>query len=448
MIMSAIKKLISLALPMMGTRMVQTLNTFILMVILAQLGHTVLAASFTISIVRIAVMVVFMSPLFALGAIVGRQLGEKNIDQIPNIIKQAWLTALLLSVPVMIIFLLIKPILILFHQPPSIIPYVNDYFKYFLFAFPAIYIVSANQQILACLHKQRLVLLMSFLSLALCAFLNDGLILGHFGLPALGVIGGGITGIISNWLYLIISTYFVYRFIRKPILSQAWQGLRWMKMIFKIGTPIFIKIASEMLMMFVLAIFIGWLGQVSMAAGQISNQYMLCVLVPIIGLGEAGSILISRAVGAKQYDELKQLNHACLISAIAFSLGIAILFLIFHRLLADVFIHFNAPDAKAIYVLAMWLLLIRTLNMFFDGPTMTLVWSLRGLYDTQFPMWISIAVTWLILIPLAWILGFGFHFGIIGITLAGVVGSIISVVILRIRWCYQLQKCSILSKQS
>ena len=50
--LSALKRLFAIALAMMTSRLTQTLNTFIAMAMIVQLGNTVLAAGLTISATR------------------------------------------------------------------------------------------------------------------------------------------------------------------------------------------------------------------------------------------------------------------------------------------------------------------------------------------------------------------------------------------------------------
>ena len=70
---TTIKKLLTLGIPLAASRFMHTLNTFIVMLFIAQLGHDALAASFTMATTRIIMLVIFMSPLFAIGSLVSRQ---------------------------------------------------------------------------------------------------------------------------------------------------------------------------------------------------------------------------------------------------------------------------------------------------------------------------------------------------------------------------------------
>tara|TARA_R110000868_G_scaffold8205_3_gene42564 strand:- start:152058 stop:153383 length:1326 start_codon:yes stop_codon:yes gene_type:complete len=438
---NAIKNLLSIAVGMMTIRFAQTLTTFIMMVILAQLGHTALAASFTIGMLRVVIMLIFMAPLFSLGAIVGRQFASNQQQVLPSVLRQAWLVALAIGIPATIVVACIKPILIATHQPPAVTPLVWDYFKYFLIAMPIFYLNIANQQFLAGSKRQNIVAIISLLTIVIATILNLGFVLGYFGFPQYGVEGAGIATLLGASISFIITSYVVIKHVGKPLFKQPHLDFTWFKLILKVGMPICFKISGDMLMKLAFTILVGWLGVTAMAASQISNEYMLLLIVPVFGLSEACAIAISHVNGEHKQERMRQLGNASMLTATVLTIGAGILFAIFHRPLASVFIHFNSSGAEAIYVLAMWLLVIRVLTMFFDGIEMSLIGCLRGLYDTQFPMWLAIGMNWLITVPLAYILGFTLHMGVIGIALSIVIARCFSTTAIVLRWRWQLHRC-------
>ena len=54
--LTIIKQLLTLGIPLAASRFMHTLNTFIVMLFIAQLGHDALAASFTMATTRIIIM--------------------------------------------------------------------------------------------------------------------------------------------------------------------------------------------------------------------------------------------------------------------------------------------------------------------------------------------------------------------------------------------------------
>lgn len=433
-----IKKLLAMGLPMAASRFIHTFNTFIVMALISQLGHEALAASFTIAMTRIVMLVVFLSPLFAIGAIVGRNYSKQHLDErkITSFIQQAWAVALLLSITPIIFLSFLEPILNFFHQPINLIPLVGDYFKYYMWAIPGIYLSTVNQQYLAGIKKQNHVVALNLIIFTLSIVLNTMLIFGYLGLPKLGIEGAGIASLITAWTGFIISTVLSQRISSVNHTRLRVNNFTDGQMILKIGFPICLRSGSELLLMFVIMIMIGWLGEIAMSASQISNEYLLLALLPLFGLGEACAIVVGHTLSEKNRQELENISKATLLIAATFTLGVALIILIFHRLLADVFIDFNKPDAIQIYRLAMWLLAIRVLKMLFAGPIQTYTGLLRGTYDTVFPMVMSVLTSWLITLPAAYIFGIFLKLGVIGIVVAASFAEIILAFALWLRWKY------------
>ncbi len=74
-----IKNVVNLALPMAGSRLIQMLSGFIGMLMLARLGHSILAASMLMTSTQVTIIVIFISLLFSMSVVVGQAYGAKKI---------------------------------------------------------------------------------------------------------------------------------------------------------------------------------------------------------------------------------------------------------------------------------------------------------------------------------------------------------------------------------
>lgn len=123
-----------------------TLSTFVVMLLIALLGHDALAASFTMATTRIILLVIFISPLFAIGSLLSRQQPDISEEKIGAFLLQSWFTALLLAVLPAGILSFSSPLLHALHQPKQLIPMITDYFNYYRWAIPALYLTTVNTQ--------------------------------------------------------------------------------------------------------------------------------------------------------------------------------------------------------------------------------------------------------------------------------------------------------------
>src|ERR1700733_11460803 len=127
-IKTATKKIIPLALTMAGTQLLTVASGFLCMIMLAHLGHQVLAASALMISTQITIMVIGMSILFSLSLLIGHAYGANNFQQIGVFLQQGWTLAVLISIPIIFIYWFIAPLLKTFGQPPQLIDIINHFF--------------------------------------------------------------------------------------------------------------------------------------------------------------------------------------------------------------------------------------------------------------------------------------------------------------------------------
>lgn len=125
------KKILTLALPMAGSQLINVASGFLCMTMLATLGHEVLAASALIFSTQLSIMVTGMSILFSLGVLIGHAYGAKSYADIGTFLQQGWTLALIISMPAMLLCWYIEPILIFFDQSQTIAHILQTYFHIF-----------------------------------------------------------------------------------------------------------------------------------------------------------------------------------------------------------------------------------------------------------------------------------------------------------------------------
>ncbi len=135
------------------------------------------------------------------------------------------------------------------------------------------------------------------------------------------------------------------------------------------------------------------------------------------------------------------MTNIMLVQAVVVILGIPLI--IFIVPLAHLFITATQPNYLAILELVKPVILIGVLSIFFDTIRNTFTDALRGLYDTRITMLVAILSLWIIRIPLAYLFGFVWHGGIIGIAWSGVIGVAIGAGLLWLRWRNKLHNFAV-----
>lgn len=440
------KRLFSLALPMATVQFITVASGFLGMAMLAQLGHTVLAASGLFFSTQIAIIVSAISLLFSLGILIGHSYGAKDYLGIGNYVQQGWTLGLFLSLPVMLIYWHIGPLLILCGQSPVLVQIVQSYFHAAIWGVIPLMFSVTNQQLCYGTNKQSLVTLTNLLCVGVLLSAAYILIFGKLGMKPLGVAGLGYAISMQNWFYCLFTLLVFSKHSHfKPFklfsyrVHKGWEHIARM---FKIGWPISMQMGGEMLSFFVCAAMVGWLGTHALAAYQVVNQYLFLVVIPLFSLSQASGVLIGQACGSKNYTDIPKLGQASVIFAFVMCAVVATVFLFLPKTLARVYVDISNPEnASTVHYVVMLFALI-AVAQFFDGVKNVLTGSLRGLLDSKFPMYAGLFVIWFIGIPLSYLFGFVLHFGLIGISLGMSIGMIISCGIIIQRWRLLSQRMS------
>jgi multidrug resistance protein, MATE family len=438
-----LRSTLAIALPMMFTQIIGALSGFLGNIMLAHLGHDVLAASALLSSTQMMVNLVFMSLLFSTGVMIGQAKGRGDTTEIGNLVQQSWLLGLLLSIGAILIYWFIEPILIFFGQDPHLAHLVVPYFHITMLGTPLLMLCVTSSQLCYAIGKQIMITNIMSIQAVIMTATAYIFIFGKFGIPALGIAGLGVAFDLAmlTQLSLIWGAFaslhaFKHYHLFKTHLRNNWLHLR---QLFKIGWPISVQMSSELIAYSFVTYMIGWLGIIPLAAGQIANQFALLLIIPAFGFSSAASMLIGRSAGAKNFADIRAYGEWNIWFALGVVVFLGCLLILFMTSMVHLFITPQQVNYTAISTLVRPVIIIGLLAIFFDTIRNTLTGALRGLFDTRMPMFVAILSLWIIRMPLAYLFGFKWHWGIIGIAWSGVVGVAIGALLLWLRWQKKLR---------
>lgn len=287
------------------------------------------------------------------------------------------------------------------------------------------------------LERPRMILWLSISGIALNALLSWSLIFGHFGLPALGLVGGGLGSTLTWWLLCAALIAFVYRdrqFRRFHLFGRSWRfdRERTMAMV-KLGWPIGVTMALEMGVFALAAYFMGWIGAPAVAAHAVALQIAALTFMVPLGLGQAATVRVGLALGRQDEAGIARAGWTSWIVGVGFMGAMAIVMWSIPRPLVTIFLA-DLPANSAVIALAVSFLQVAAAFQLVDGAQVIGAGMLRGLHDTRWPLIFALFGYWVVGLGIGAWLGFGADWKGVGIWIGLASGLAAVAVLMLARW--------------
>ncbi|HAW44869.1 MAG TPA: MATE family efflux transporter [Sutterella sp.] len=322
--------------------------------------------------------------LNGLSPIVGHHYGARRKDLIGFELSQS----LWLVVALSIIGMLILGNTWIWTGLSQVTGRVKDVAEVFLLVsvlgIPAVLASRSMVSVFSAVSKPRITMYVSAANLALKAPLNAVFMYGFGPIEGLGGAGAAISSTILVWLSLAI---YVLAWKKDSFYAEM-QCTRWympdmksLKEQLKIGIPIGITTFFESSSFTFMAVFIGRLGPVTLAAHQIvANITALCFMVPL-SIGITSSVLVAQSLGARHSEVayLAMVRTLKAVTAIALTVSVTLYFA--QDLVFDIF-----TNEETVAKTAAPLLLFGIFYHVFDSLQGVASFALRGYRVTFIPM--------------------------------------------------------------
>jgi putative MATE family efflux protein len=260
---------------------------------------------------------------------------------------------------------------------------------------------------------------------------NFVLIYGMFGFPQLGVTGVAISTVFSQLLGLVVN--FIILFKRVDIRWHVKDMMDWQKdrlyKILSIGVPTAIGQLSYSLSQIVTTGFIVSLGPEMLTTRIYTLNILFFIIIFSLSLGRGTQIIVGHLVGAgdfhKAYNEaLKNLRLSMLLC-----LGVAALFAVIREPLMALF-----TDNPFIIYTGAFLLIFGVLLEPGRCFNIVLGQAIQATGDARYVMICSFIVIWFFSVPLYYLLGLYFGYGLVGIWIAFIADEWVRGLLLFQRW--------------
>lgn len=373
-----------------------------------------------------------MGALLAIDPVVAQAVGAGDEAAVPAAVRTGLFLSVVLAVPTALLLLPGEWALGLLRQPAEVIPTAAAYARVCAPGVPAFFAFFVLRQTLQARGRLRPVVV-AILVTNLVNFLLDWvLVFGVPGaIPPLGAVGSAWASTACRFL---LAAWLAVALVREvPVWPRGVAPLAWRPVLalLRLGAPIGAQFQLEFAAFGVIALFMGLLGTVEMAAHQVAlNLASLTFMVPL-GVSAAAAVKVGHAIGAGDQARALRAAAAALACGGGFMVASALAMLSFPRGLAAAY-----TDSVEVVSLAAVLIPIAGFFQVFDGVQVVSTGVLRGAADTRAPMVINILGFWLLGIPTSLLLGFRLGWGPAGLWWGLVVGlaAVALLLLARVGW--------------
>jgi MATE family multidrug resistance protein len=273
---------------------------------------------------------------------------------------------------------------------------------------------------------------LSILGNVLNALLCYAFIFGHFGSPAMGLMGAAWATLISRVVMAAMMALFVLRAkqlrTRRPAEAGTWlrPGLAELRGQLALGLPIGVQMMFEVGAFAASALMMGWLGVATQAAHQIAINVASVTYMSASGIAAAATIRVGNLRGSGDLAGARQAGFAAYWLAFGFMGTMGLLLIICRHFIPT---YYNTDPA--VVAQAATLLTIAAAFQVSDGLQVVGLGALRGLEDVKVPSVVALLAYWAIALPLGYGLGFGLKMGAPGVWVGLLTGlTIVAAVLL------------------
>ena len=339
------------------------------------------------------------------------------------------------GVLVMLVCRDVSPLLLRLGAAPEIVPYAREFLAAVTLGAPATCALSALIQHRQGMGDSRLPMVIGIAGNAFNALFAWALIYGHFGLPALGVRGGGYATATTETLELAVMIAVLLRDERRAAEGGAVDRTRRItfgravREVSDIGVPTGIQFAAEMLAFTAFTVVLGSISKEEIAAHQIALNVIRVSFLPGIAVSEAASVLVGRALGRRRLHEADAAVRSGLGLAVGFMAACGLGFALFGGLLGGFF-----SSDPVVVENARTLLLVAAVFQVLDAVNIVLRGALRGAKDVRVVMILGVLVVWSCVPTSALFLGKLCGLGALGGWLGFVAETTIGATLFWLRW--------------
>ena len=322
----------------------------------------------------------------------------------------------------------------LFGVSDAVSDLASGYFRIRVLGAPLLFAIMAMSSWFHGRGDTRTPMIATLLSNAVNIAFDPILIFGMGVVPAYGLEGAAASSVLGFGVGVSWLAVRIHRELRGSCPSLSPIHFREMT---AVGSPIGLRFFLEVASYVVFAVMLARIGDANLAAHVLVVRLTSLSFLPGYAIGDAVSVLVGQSIGAGRAMLARIAWRRGLELAVVIMAFWAVVFCVMPQPLLSVF----GPDA-VVAEIATDLLFIAAAFQVIDAVAMVSLGALNGAGDTRYTMWVAVGSTWLVKLPVGYVLaapvGLGAAGAWLGLTME--IALVAAFVLMRIRGDTWLQK--------
>ncbi len=368
--------------------------------------------------VAIANQLIFVFNLTIFGAVSGAGIftaqyhGAGNTEGVRASIRYKLYICLALTAAAIALFMFSGPKLVSYYLHDSsdsqrvlrTMEYAMDYMRVMLLGLVPFALAQCYADTLRETGKTALPMVASIVAVMVNLVFNYLLIFGKFGFPTLGVKGAAIATVLSRYVELAIIVIYTHANPQRyPFSSGLYRKFSIPRPLVRDitlkGTPLLLNELLWSTGMAMLSQIYSLRGLDVVAATNISSTVYNLFSVAFLSMGSASAIIVGQALGANETETAKDHSWKLMAFSVVVSMGVGSILLLFSRSIPMLY-----NTTFEVHNLATWLIRINAAIMPVSALVNCVYFIMRSGGKTGITFLFDCAFTWVVIIPLAYVL--------------------------------------------
>ena len=351
---------------------------------------------------------------YAVTPTVGTLYGRCENEKIGEVVKNAVIANFLLAASLVVVMTVFYACIGLMGQPIELLPYIRPYFLVLLASLPFVCLFNVFKQFADGITDTALSMWIIIGGNLLNILGNWILIYGKFGAPEMGIVGAGLSTLISR-IMMAVAMIVVFASAKKyHVYARGYHegsvNRRDFVHLCKLGAPVALQMGMETAAFSLTSIIVGWIGTSALAAHQVMLTISQLGFMIYYGLGAATAVRISNAVGQRDWEKARGNAYAAMQIVVGIGAVVSLVIFVFRNDLGGLF-----TDSKEVARLVAVTVIPFVIYQFGDALQIVFGNSLRGLSYVRPLVFYAFIAYFIVSLPLSYLFGIVMNMGLMGV---------------------------------